>query len=146
MTTKINFNDFVKNHSENLSNELYKIMIDEANRRNQDNEYDHWENRLDKLISIISTIVSFNKNLLHTNLTYHDMDDIIKLDYIYKFYQENKNNNFISKENKEKFYDFLIALPGLDLNKTIDEQPVNAFEIFCFDRINFMNIFKTIFE
>lgn len=146
MTTKINFNDFVKNHSENLSNELYKIMIDEANRRNQDNEYDHWANRLDKLISIISTIVSFNKNLLHTNLTYHDMDDIIKLDYIYKFYQDNKNNNFISKENKEKFYDFLIALPGLDLNKTIDEQPVNAFEIFCFDRINFMNIFKTIFE
>jgi hypothetical protein len=146
MTTKINFNDFVKNHSENLSNELYKIMIDEANRRNQDNEYDHWANRLDKLISIISTIVSFNKNLLHTNLTYHDMDDIIKLDYIYKFYQENKNNNFISKENKEKIYDFLIALPGLDFNKTIDEQPVNAFEIFCFDRINFMNIFKTIFE
>lgn len=146
MTIKIDFNDFVKNNSENLSNELYKIMIDEANRRNQDNEYDHWANRLDKLISIISTIVSFNKNLLHTNLTYHDMDDIIKLDYIYKFYQENKNNNFISKENKEKFYDFLIALPGLDLNKTIDEQPVNAFEIFCFDRINFMNIFKTIFE
>lgn len=146
MTTKINFNDFVKNHSENLSNELYKIMIDEANRRNQDNEYDHWANRLDKLISIISTIVSFNKNLLHTNLTYHDMDDIIKLDYIYKFYQENKNNNFISKENKEKIYDFLIALTGLDFNKTIDKQPVNAFEIFCFDRINFMNIFKTIFE
>lgn len=146
MTIKIDFNDFVKNNSENLSNELYKIMIDEANRRNQDNEYDHWANRLDKLISIISTIVSFNKNLLHTNLTYHDMDDIIKLDYIYKFYQENKNNNFISKENKENFYDFLIALPGLDLNKTIDEQPVNAFEIFGFDRINFMNIFKTIFE
>lgn len=146
MTTKINFNEFVKNNSENLSHELYKIMIDEANKRNQDNEYDHWANRLDKLISIISTIVSFNKNLLHTNLTYHDMDDIIKLDYIYKFYQDNKNNNFISKENKEKFYDFLIALTGLDLNKTIDEQPVNAFEIFCFDRINFMNIFKTIFE
>ena len=146
MTTKINFNDFVKNHSENLSNELYKIMIDEANRRNQDNEYDHWANRLDKLISIILTIVSFNKNLLHINLTYHDIDDIINLDYIYKFYQENKNNNFISKENKEKFYDFLITLPGFDLNKTIDEQPVSAFEIFCFDRINFMNIFKTIFE
>ena len=146
MTTKINFNDFVKNHSENLSNELYKIMIDEANKRNQDNEYDHWANRLDKLISIILTIVSFNKNLLHINLTYHDIDDIINLDYIYKFYQENKNNNFISKENKEKFYDFLITLPGFDLNKTIDEQPVSAFEIFCFDRINFMNIFKTIFE
>lgn len=146
MTTKINFNDFVKNHSENLSNELYKIMIDEANRRNQDNEYDHWANRLDKLISIILTIVSFNKNLLHINLTYHDIDDIINLDYIYKFYQENKNNNFISKENKEKFYDFLITLPVFDLNKTIDEQPVSAFEIFCFDRINFMNIFKTIFE
>lgn len=146
MTTKINFNDFVKNHSENLSNELYKIMIDEANRRNQDNEYDHWANRLDKLISIILTIVSFNKNLLHINLTYHDIDDIINLYYIYKFYQENKNNNFISKENKEKFYDFLITLPVFDLNKTIDEQPVSAFEIFCFDRINFMNIFKTIFE
>lgn len=74
------------------------------------------------------------------------MDDIIKLDYIYKFYQENKNNNFISQENKEKFYNFLFPLPVLDLNKTIDEQPVNAFEIFGFDRINFMSIFKTIFE
>ena len=146
MTTKIDFNEFVKNHSEKLSNELYKIMINEANRRNQDNERDHWADRLDNLISIISTIVSFNKNLLNINLTYHDMDDIIKLDYIYKFYQENKNNNFISQENKEKFYDFLFPLPGLDLNKTIDEQPVNAFEIFGFDRINFMNIFKTIFE
>jgi hypothetical protein len=121
-------------------------MIDEVNRRNRDNERDHWADRLDNLISIISTIVSFNKNLLHTNLTYHDMDDIIKLDYIYKFYQENKNNNFISQENKEKIYDFLFPLPGLNLNKTIDEQPVNAFEIFSFDRINFMNIFKTIFE
>lgn len=47
MTTKIDFNEFVKNNSENLSNELYKIMIDEANRRNQDNERDHWADRLD---------------------------------------------------------------------------------------------------
>lgn len=42
MTIKNNFNEFVKNNSANLSHKLYKIMINEANRRNKDYKKHHF--------------------------------------------------------------------------------------------------------
>ena len=88
MTTKINFNDFVKNHSENLSNELYKIIIDEMELQNKDKERDIWMDRLEALAAMLASIVHFNKNVLNLNLSYGDLAGMINLAYIYDFYQK----------------------------------------------------------
>lgn len=88
MITKIDFNEFVKNNSENLSHKLYKIIIDEMELQNKDKERDIWMNRLEALA----------------------------------------------------------ALPGWDFNKTIDEQPVDAFEIFGYESMHLTKILHTIFK
>ena len=144
MTTKINFNEFVKNNSENLSNELYKIIIDEMELQNKDKERDIWMDRLEALAAMLSAIVHFNKNVLNLNLSYGDLADMINLAYIYDFYQKYKDSDLILQEDKEKIYGFLAALPGWDFNKTIDEQPVDAFEIFGYEYMLLTTILNTI--
>lgn len=146
MTTKINFNDFVKNHSGNLSNELYKIIIDEMELQNKDKERDIWMDRLEALASMLASIVHFNKNVLNLNLSYGDLAGMINLAYIYDFYQKYKDSNLIPKEDKEKIYGFLAALPVWDFNKTIDEQLVDAFELFGYEYMHLTKILHTIFK
>lgn len=146
MITKIDFNEFVKNNSENLSHELYKIIIDEIELQNKDKERDIWMNRLETLAAMLSTIVHFNKNVLNLNLSYGDLANMINLVYIYDFYQKYKDSDLISQPDKEKIYGFLAALPGWDFNKTIDEQPVDAFEIFGYESMHLTKILHTIFK
>ena len=143
MTTKINFNEFVKNNSENLSNELYKIIIDEMELQNKDKERDIWMDRLEALAAMLSAIVHLNKNVLNLNLSYGDLAGMINLAYIYQKY---KDSDLISPKDKEKIYGFLAALPGWDFNKTIDEQPVDAFEIFGYEYMHLTKILHTIFK
>lgn len=146
MTTKIDFNEFVKNNSENLSNELYKTIIDEMELQNKYKERDIWMDRLEALAAMLSAIVHFNKNVLNLNLSYGDLAGMINLAYIYDFYQKYKDSDLILQEDKEKIYRFLAALPGWDFNKTIDEQPVNAFEIFGYEYMHLTKILHTIFK
>lgn len=153
MNKKINFNEFINEHSGssvsgNLSNDLYQIIMNEIYLQNKNKDTDVWTYRLENLVYITSVIIKFNKDILYVlnkDSLNAQLDYMNYLKNIYDFYQNNKNSNLISLEDKEKNYEFLTALPGWNINKKFDEQPTDVFEIFSFLYMDLRNILYKIF-
>lgn len=158
MNEKINFNEFINERSSsascdsdanvNLSNDLYQIVMNEICLQNKNKNTDVWTYRLENLVYITSLMIKLNKDILYViskDILHGKLDYNSYLKNIYDFYQNNKNSNLISLEDKEKIYEFLTALPGWNMNKNFDEQPTDVFEIFSCLYIDLKNILHKIF-